>query len=99
VSSEIVGPLESAGKRQRVSRRSGRELSIEFLGPVTILGGIVWGILQPYRIVFLDRGAHLGFYDYLIQPPLLVIVVGLVFTFGIAPGLLEDLRRADGPKG
>ena len=99
MSSEIVGRLERAGKRYRVSRRSGRELSIEFLGPITILGGVVWGILQPYRIVFFDRGADLGFYDYLIQPPLLVIVVGLVFTFAIAPGLLEDLRRADGSEG
>jgi hypothetical protein len=98
VSSEIVGPFESAGKRHRVSR-SGRELTIEFLGPITILGGIVWGILQPYRIVFFDRGASLGFYDYLIQPPLLVIVVGALFTFAIAPGLLEDLRHADGPEG
>jgi hypothetical protein len=99
MSSEVIGPLESARERQSVGRRSGRELAIEFLGPITILGGIVWGILQPYRIVFFDRSAQLGFYDYLIQPPLLVIVVGLVFTFGIAPGLLEDLRRADGPKG
>ena len=98
MSSEIVGPLESAGKRQRVGRRSGRALAIEFLGPLTILGGIVWGILQPYRIVFFDRGADLGFYDYLIQPPLLVIVVGLVFTFAIAPGLLEDLRSTHGSK-
>ena len=99
MSSEIVGPLERAGKRHRVSRRSGRELAIEFLGPLTILGGIVWTILQPYRIVFFDKTADVGFYDYLIQPPLLVILVGLVFTFAIAPGLLEDLRRADDPEG
>jgi hypothetical protein len=99
VSSEIVGPLESASERQSVSRRSGRELSIEFLGPITILGGIVWAILQPYRIVFFDKGASLGFYDYVIQPPLLVILVGAFFTFVIAPGLLEDLRRADDPEG
>ena len=99
MSSEIVSPYERAGNRQDVGRRSGRALAIEFLGPVTILGGIVWGIFQPYRIVFLDRTAHLGFYDYLIQPPLLVIVVGLIFTFAIAPGLLDDLRSADGPEG
>ena len=99
MSTEIVGPLERAGKRQRVSGRSGRELAIEFLGPITILGGIVWAILQPYRIVFFDRTPGLGFYDYLIQPPLLVVLVGFIFTFVIAPGLLEDLRRADGPEG
>jgi hypothetical protein len=99
VSSEIVGPFESARNRHHVGRRSGRAVAIEFLGPLTILGGIVWSIFQPYRIVFLDRDADLGLYDYLIQPPLLVIVVGLIFTFAIAPGLLEDLRAADGSEG
>ena len=99
MSSEFVGPLERAGNRHDVGRRSGRALAIEFLGPLTILGGIVWGIFQPYRIVFFDRAAHLGLYDYLIQPPLLVILVGMIFTFAIAPGLLEDLHNADGPEG
>lgn len=98
MSSEIAGPLERAGKRQEVDRRSGRVLAIESLGPLTILGGIVWAVLQPYRIVFLDRDGK-GFYDYLVQPPLLVIAVGLVFALAIAPGLIEDLRRADGPEG
>ena len=32
-----------------------------------------------------------GFYDYLLQGPLLVILVGLVFALAIAPGLVEDL--------
>jgi hypothetical protein len=97
VSSEIVSPLESAGNRHRVGRRSRRELAIEFLGPLTILGGVVWGIFQPYRIVVFDRAADLSLYDYVIQPPLLVVVVGLIFTFAIAPGLLDDLRQANGP--
>jgi hypothetical protein len=100
VSSEIVGPLERRRKRERVrrtsrARRSGREFAIEFLGPLTILGGVVWGIFQPYRIAFLDPQGK-GFYDYLVQPPLLVVAVGLIFTFLIAPGLIEDLRRSDG---
>ena len=98
MSTEIVGPLESAGEREEVGRRSGRALAIESLGPLTMLGGIVWAILQPYRIVFFDH-AGTGLYDYLIQPPLLVIVVGALFTFAIAPGLLEDLRSADDAEG
>jgi hypothetical protein len=97
VSSEIVGPLEGAHKQEEVERRSGRVLAIEFLGPLTILGGVVWAIFQPYRLVFLDSAGK-GFYDYLLQPPLLVIGVGLIFTLAIAPGLIEDLRSADGPK-
>ena len=95
MSSEIVGPRQRARKRQVVSRRSGRELGIEILGPLTILGGVVWGILQPYRIVFLDPQGK-GFYDYVFQAPMLVVLVGLIFTLLIAPGLIEDLRKANG---
>lgn len=95
MSSEIVGSLERASERETVERRSVRMLAIEALGPLTILGGIVWAILQPYRIVFLDRDGK-GFYDYLVQPPLLVIAVGLVFAIAVAPGLVDDLRSARG---
>ena len=91
MSSEIVGPLERASEPARVERRAGRELAIESLGPLTMLGGIVWAILQPYRIVFLHPDGE-GFYDYLIQGPILVLAVGLFFTFVIAPGLCEDIR-------
>jgi hypothetical protein len=97
VSSEIVGPLEGSRKQEEVEHRSGRVLAIEFLGPLTILGGVVWAIFQPYRIVFL-HSAGKGLYDYLFQPPLLVIGVGLIFMLAIAPGLIEDLCSADGTK-
>lgn len=93
MSSEIVGPLERATERETVERRSLRSHAIESLGPLTILAGIVWAIFQPYRIVFFDRDGK-GLYDYLVQPPLLVIGVGLLFSLAIAPGLLEDLRSA-----
>lgn len=95
MSSEIVGPFERASDTDRVMHRSARALAIELIGPLTILGGIVWAVFQPYRIVFFDHAGK-GFYDYLVQPPLLVIGVGLLFALGIAPGLLEDLRSADG---
>ena len=95
MSSEIVGPLERATERETVERRSLRVLAIESLGPLTILGGVVWAIFQPYRIVFIDHAGK-GFYDYLVQPPLLVIGVGLLFTLAIAPGLIADLRSSRG---
>jgi len=98
VSSDIVGPLERASEKRTTERRSLRALAIESLGPVTILGGVVWAIFQPYRIVFLDHAGK-GFYDYLLQPPLLVIGVGLFFALVIAPGLLDDLRAAHDSEG
>jgi hypothetical protein len=54
----------------------------------------VWAVAQPYRIVLLDRAGQ-GIYDYLFQAPLLVVLVGLAFTFCVAPGLVEDLEAEE----
>jgi hypothetical protein len=98
VSSDIVGPLDRASEAEQLERRSFRGLAIESLGPLTILGGVVWAIFQPYRIVFFDSDGK-GFYDYLVQGPLHVIAVGLLFALAIAPGLLDDLRSAHDAEG
>ena len=97
MSSDIVGPLDRAPEREMTEGRSLRALAIESLGPLTILGGVVWAIFQPYRIAFFEPESK-GFYDYLVQPPLLVIGVGLLFALVIAPGLLDDLRSAHDSK-
>jgi hypothetical protein len=91
VSSEIATSIPREESRQRAARRPWRALAIQLLGPLTILGGVVWAVAQPYRIVLLDRQGQ-GVYDYLFQAPLLVVLVGLAFTFCIAPGLVEDLE-------
>jgi hypothetical protein len=68
------------------------------IGPITMAAGIVWAVAQPYRIAFLHPEGK-GAYDYLVQPPLLVVVVGLLYLLLIAPGLAEDLEREDdGPE-
>ena len=56
-----------------------------------MIAGVVWAVAQPYRIVFLDPDGK-GLYDFLFQPPLLVVVVGLAYAVGIAQGLVEDLE-------
>ena len=96
----------ATGIRERLERRSAgvarrqrRVVAITLLGPLTMFGGLVWAIAQPYRIVF-TNAEEKGFYDFFVQPPLLVALVGLVFTVLIAPGLVEDLEREDdGPEG
>lgn len=99
MSSDIATGIPKAAARRRrapVARRSRRALGVLLLGPLTILAGLVWAVAQPYRIVFLDR-ADRGLYDYLVQPPLLVGLVGVVFALVVAPGLVEDLEsEADG---
>ena len=94
VSSEIATSIPREDERQGTARRPWRALAIQLLGPLTILGGVVWAIAQPYRIVLLDRAGQ-GIYDYLFQAPLLVMLVGLAFSFVIAPGLVDDLEAED----
>jgi hypothetical protein len=90
---ERAEPLDGRAEQRSAVGRA-RLLAVEALGPLTILAGIVWAIAQPYRIVFL-RDSDAGIWDYLGQPPLLVMVVGLLFAILIAPGLVEDMRAAE----
>jgi hypothetical protein len=94
VSSEIATSIPKEEARQAVERRPWRALAVQLLGPITVVGGLVWAVAQPYRIVFLEREDR-GVYEYVFQAPLLVVVVGLVFTFAIAPGLIEDLEAEE----
>ena len=73
--------------------RSARALLVGVLGPLTMLGGVAWGFLQPYRLTVLHPHGQ-GFWWLLVEPPLLVIGVGIAFALLIAPGLIEDLEDA-----
>ncbi len=97
MSSDIATGIPREDARRAVTRPPWRTVFVQLLGPLTIVVGLVWSVAQPYRIVFLDRDGQ-GLWDYLFQPPLLVVAVGLVYTFAIAPGLVEDLEaeRRDG---
>jgi hypothetical protein len=62
-----------------------------------MLAGIVWAIAQPYRIIILEHQGK-SVYELVVQPPLLVVAVGLLYALVIAPGLVADLERGgDGP--
>ena len=69
-------------------------LAVEAMGPLTAVCGIVWATAQPYRIAFFSP-AEKGLYDFLVQPPLLVVLVGVAFGLFVAPGLVSDLERDD----
>ena len=90
MSSEIVTSVPSDDPQLGVQRQAWRALAVHALGPLVVVCGIVWAVAQPYRIVLLDSEGR-GFYDYLFQGPLLVILVGLVCALAIAPGVLDDL--------
>jgi cytochrome bd-type quinol oxidase subunit 2 len=89
VESHIVTPIPVAR-----ARRAARVVAISSLGPLTVLAGIVWGILQPYRLTFLHPRGE-GFWWLAIEPPLLVVAAGLVFWFVVARPLVADLEERD----
>jgi hypothetical protein len=86
LNAELVTELEVPVQRTRAAR------VVSALGPITALAGIVWAIAQPYRITLLHPHGE-GFWWLLVEPPLLVIAVGLFFHFVLRPGLLEDLEE------
>jgi hypothetical protein len=82
---------ELVSEHAAVRRRSSRAWTIAALGPTTMLGGVAWAFLQPYRITVLHPRGQ-GFWWLVIEPPLLVVLAGVVFALLIAPGVLEDLE-------
>jgi hypothetical protein len=88
VSAELVSELEVP------ERRSARSRAVSALGPLTVAAGIVWALLQPYRVTLLHPRGE-SFWWLVVEPPLLVIAVGLLFHFAVLPGLLADLNEED----
>jgi hypothetical protein len=74
------------------ARRSGRALTVLFIGPVVALAGVAWAVLQPYRITLLDPAGQ-GFWWLVAEPPLYVIGAGILFHLAIAPGVVDDLEE------
>jgi hypothetical protein len=84
---------EGAEARARI-RQSRRHTAVSALGPLTALAGLIWALIQPYRITMLDPEGH-SFWYLVVQPPLLVILAGAIFHFWVVPGLLADLEDVE----
>jgi hypothetical protein len=65
---------------------------VALLGPAVSAAGIVWAILQPYRITLLHPRGQ-GLWWLLIEPPLLVVLAGIVFAVVVARPLLADFEE------
>jgi hypothetical protein len=81
-------------ERVAARRRSLRVRVVALLGPLTMLGGVGWAFLQPYRITLLHPHGQ-GFWWLLVEPPLLAVAVGIVFALFVAPGVIEDLEAEE----
>ena len=85
--SELVGHVVE-------TRRSARAVAVTVIGPLTVLAGLVWALLQPYRVTLLHPHGQ-GFWWLFVEPPIFVVLVGWLFSLRVAPGLLEDLEEAE----
>ena len=79
----------AAGARSRALRAR----IVMALGPAAMLGGVIWAVVQPWRLTLLHPHGQ-GVWWLLVEPPLYVILVGLIFRLVIAPGVAEDLEDA-----
>jgi hypothetical protein len=61
---------------------------------LTVAGGLVWAVLQPYRLTLLHP-FHQGFWWLVIEPPLLVAAAGIFFALVVARPLIADLEARD----
>ena len=79
---------QASSERTRLTRAQ----CVSLLGPAVSAAGVVWAILQPYRVTLLHPRGQ-GFWWLLIEPPLLVVIVGIVFAVVVARPLLSDLEE------
>jgi len=72
-----------------------RARAVSLLGPLAVVVGIGWAIVQPYRLTLLHPH-HQGFWWLVIEPPLLIAAAGVFFALVIARPLVADLEGARG---
>jgi hypothetical protein len=95
VSADIAHDLQAKTKEQAAPLQLRAHLVLA-LGPATALGGVVWALVQPWRLTLLHPHGQ-GFWWLISQPPLYVVLVGLLFRLLLAPGIVEDIAAAAGP--
>ena len=92
MNAELVSELEVPRQREWRIR------AISALGPLTALAGLIWAIAQPYRVTLLHPHGE-SFWWLLVEPPVLVLLVGVLFHLVIVPGLVADLEEARATSG
>ena len=90
MSADIAHELRGTEERKRVATRSARVHLVLGIGPATALAGVAWALVQPWRLTLLHPSGQ-GFWWLFAEPPLYVVLVGVLFRFLLAPGLVQDL--------
>ncbi len=69
---------------------SWRQRFLALLGPLASLAGVGWAIVQPYRVTLLHPHGQ-AFWWLFVEPPLLVVLAGVLFHLLVARPLIEDM--------
>ena len=77
---------------------SARTRVVSLIGPATVACGLIWAIMQPYRLTILHPRDE-GVWWLLLEPPLLVAAIGVIFALVVAKPLLADLEEHDAASG
>ena len=64
---------------EQAHRHAWRVRAVSRVGPATVAAGLVWAILQPYRLTLLHPRGE-SFWWLVAEPPLLVMSVGVLFA-------------------
>jgi hypothetical protein len=86
--------IETLGQRTRTRTLTVRLWLISSLGPSAMLAGAVWAVLQPYRITLLHPRGQ-SFWWLFVEPPIFVVLAGLLFHVLVGRALIDDLRDGD----
>ena len=91
----MLSPVRRALTRDRLDApRSRRIAAVAAIGPLIVLSGVLWALAQPDRLPLIDPDAH-RFWSLAVEPPLLVLLVGVFFHRAIASGLIRDLYGSE----
>jgi hypothetical protein len=94
MSADLAHELHGTEEGERDATRTARARLVLAMGPATVLAGIAWALVQPWRLTLLHPHGQ-GFWWLFAEPPLYVVLVGLLFRFVIAPGVVRDLEDAE----
>jgi len=81
----------SASRARRYNRVAH---AVSLVGPAVAAAGLIWAILQPYRLTLLHPHDQ-SLWWLVAEPPLLLMLVGLLFALLVARPLISDLEAHD----
>jgi hypothetical protein len=95
MSADIAHDLhgERENERAATAASSARVRIVLAMGPATAAAGVVWAFVQPWRLTLLNPHGQ-GFWWLFAEPPLYVVLVGVLFRVLIARSLVRDMEDA-----